>query len=127
MHCTKIHEHNSIMHCKALNQDLKIQQSTEFTYAGVAHPCSSCVPSDDPYFTLNTYPTNCNCTTFCFPYLILLSMKAAPSYTSPFNILPQWIHDFFFTAIDITHSHSVILIYMETTADKIRFFKTRNV
>ena len=26
------------------------------------------------------YPTNCNCTYFCFPCLILLSMQAAPSF-----------------------------------------------
>ena len=80
IHCIKIHKHNSIMHCKALNQDLKIQQSTEFTYAGVALPCSTCGLSDDPYFTLYTYPTICNCTFFCFPCLILLSMQAAPSF-----------------------------------------------
>ena len=73
MHCIKIHKHNSIMHCKALNQDLKIQQSKEFTYAGVALPCSSCVPSDDPYFTVYILLTVINCTSICFPCLILLS------------------------------------------------------
>ena len=61
---------------------------------------------------------------FCY----LGSTILCSSYTSPINILPQRMQHFWFLPqFDITPPQSVRAIFMETTANKIRFFKTRNV